>query len=61
MKCRNIYFENCMSNKKKVRVFLNNPKGTMLEGFISNFDDEHIVLDECLINILDIMTVDKRA
>ncbi len=41
------YLKKLQNDKATLKVFLNN--GTMLQGKISDFDEESIVLDKCLI------------
>jgi sRNA-binding regulator protein Hfq len=69
------YLDGLKTNKTKVKVFLTDTKiamiqneldtkRTMLNGFITDFDEESIILDKCLvdrINIISITPLDQRA
>ena len=49
------YLKNHMEKKTELKIFLSNK--TMLSGRISNFDDDCIILDKCLIYREQIISV----
>ena len=40
-----------------VKVFIDNSKNTMLQGTIKDFDDDCIILDNCLIMTQNIVSI----
>ena len=60
MSVRSSYLEKMKAEKTKLKVFLSN--ATMLRGIITNFDEDVLVLDECLVDrdkIVSITPMDR--
>jgi sRNA-binding regulator protein Hfq len=62
------YLNNLKTNKTRVKVFLTDTKiamiqngldskRTMLQGIVSEFDEESVILDKCLIDRINIISI----
>jgi len=49
------YLQKLQEDKITIKVFIDN--GTMLQGVLTGFDDEFIIVDKCLVNKAKLISI----